>query len=214
MKKTFAMFPLLLISMLILAACGGAAAPAAEPAVEQVQEAAEQAAAVVEAEPVEEAAAAAETMEEEAEEAMEEEMASEETATESTETETVEEPMAEAPVEDGIAGRPVTGFDAATGLEINPLDVVPGVDFIVIGSLISFNLTPQESPEFMVQSPEGTRYRIQSQAVSEIFAEDGSQLAPHEYQRGMFATATVRLDESGGVTSVVLSDDFMLLSGE
>ncbi len=218
MKKTFAMFPLLLISILILAACGGGTTePAAEPVVEQVQEAAEEAAAVVEAEPVEETVAEDDAMEEEpeaAEEPMEEETAAEEPATESTETATVEEPMEEAPVEDGIAGRSVTGFDAATGLEINPLDVVAGVDYIVIGSLISFNLTPQDSPEFMVQSPDGTRYRVQSQAVSEIFAEDGSQLLPHEYQRGMFATATVRLDDSGGVTSVVLSDDFMLLSSE
>lgn len=208
MKKIFAMVPLLLIGMLILAACGGgAAAPAPEPAVEQVQAAAEDAAPVVEDEPAEEESADSEAVEEVEE-------AAEDTSAESGEAETTEESVEEAPVENGIGGRPVTGFDAATGLEINPIDIVPGVDFIVIGSLISFNLTPQESPEFMLQSPDGTRYRIQSQPVPEIFAEDGSQLAPHEYKRGMFATATVRLDESGGVTSVVLSDDFMLLSGE
>jgi hypothetical protein len=128
-----------------------------------------------------------------------------------------EEPVAAEAIEgdvDIIAGRPASGIDPDTGLEINPPSVVPGVDFIVRGELINANLTPQESPEFMVLAPSGTRYRIRPQAVNEIFYDDGTQPALHEFQRGVLAQATVRQEEDAGATITVTSSDFTLLHGE
>jgi hypothetical protein len=127
-----------------------------------------------------------------------------------------EEPVAEPAADDAnqIAGRPTSGIDPDTGLEINPSQIVPGVDFIVRGTMISFNMTPQTNPEFLIEAPDGTRYRVQSQPVPEIAFEDGTVLLAHQYQRGMFAQATVRQEEGSGVTSVVTSDDLTLLSNE
>jgi hypothetical protein len=113
-----------------------------------------------------------------------------------------------------VAGLPSSGIDPETNLEINPTQIVPGVDFIVRGRLVSFNLTPQDSPEFLVESPAGTRYRVQSQPVSEIAFADGTVLLPHQYQRGMIGQATVRQEEGAGVTTVVTTENFTLLAEE
>jgi hypothetical protein len=126
--------------------------------------------------------------------------------------ESAEEPPAAS--SDLIAGLPASGTDPDTGLEINPAQIVPGVDFIVRGELVSFNLTPQDSPEFLLEAPSGTRYRVQSQPTSEIAFTDGSVLLPHQYQRGLLGQATVRQEEGAGVTTVVMTDNFVLLVEE
>jgi hypothetical protein len=131
---------------------------------------------------------------------------------------TVAEPVeaAEPAVDDPnmVAGLPASGIDPETGLEINPEQFVPGVDFIVRGRLVSFNLTPQDSPEFLIESPSGTRYRVNSQPVPAIAFADGTTLLPHEYQRGLLAQATVRQEEGAGVTTVVTTDNLVLLAQE
>ncbi len=88
---------------------------------------------------------------------------------------------------------------------------MPGVDFIVRGEIINANLTPQDSPEFVILSPSGTRFRIRSQAVSDIAYDDGTQPALHEFQRGVLVQATVRQEEDAGATITVQSTDLTLL---
>ena len=110
-----------------------------------------------------------------------------------------------------IAGRPASGIDPDTNLEVNPPTVVPGVDFIVRGEIINANLTPQESPEFVILAPSGTRFRIRSQQVSDIVYEDGTVPALHEFQRGVLVQATVRQEEDAGATITVQSSDLILL---
>jgi hypothetical protein len=203
------MWPLLLTMMLAvaLAACGGGAAEPAAPveeAAEVVEEAAEEAVEPVAEAPPEEAT---EAPADEAAEAPAEEPA-----------EAPAEAAEEAPAEEGaavlVAGLPASGIDADSGLEINPLEVQPGVDYIVRGELVNFALVPTDKPEFMIQSPDGTRYRVRSQPVEEIAFTDGSTLLPHEYKRGMLAQATARLMESATATSVMLSTDLVLLPSE
>lgn len=113
-----------------------------------------------------------------------------------------------------LAGRPVAGIDPDSGLEINPLDPQQGVEYVVRGQLVSFNLIPQNKPEFVLRAPHGTTYRIQSQPVPDIFFQDGSQLAPHEYQRFMLAEATILLEDASEPTTVVKSQDLVLLALE
>ena len=167
---------------------------------------------------------AAEPAADEAAEPAEETAATEETAAEAEppaeEAAAAEGAAEEAPVEgeaaggDLIAGRPASGTDPDTGLEINPAAVVPGVDFIVRGEIVNANLAPQETPEFVVLAPSGTRFRIRSQHVKEIFYDDGTQPALHEFQRGVLLQATVRQEEDAGATITVNSTDLTLLHSE
>jgi hypothetical protein len=197
MKKTLWLSLLLLALIASLVACGGGAP--AEPAVQEE--------ASTESAPPEEEAA--EVVEETAAPAEGEEVAAEEPAAEEA-----------APAEgaeaggDMVAGLPASGTDPDTGLEINPPEVVPGVEFIVRGEIVNANLTPQDSPEFVVLSPSGTRYRIRSQHVNEITYEDGSKPALHEFQRGMLVQATVIQEEDAGATITVHSNDFTLFHSE
>jgi hypothetical protein len=113
-----------------------------------------------------------------------------------------------------IGGRPASGIDPETGLEINPPEVVPGADFLVRGDIVTATLTPQDAPEFVIIAPSGTRYRIRSQPVSGIFFEDGSQPRPHEFAIGIPVQATVRQEVGAGATIVVQSTDLTLLLEE
>lgn len=196
---------------LVLVGCGGGGgAPEASPAGTGGQApadtAAEEAAAAPAAEENEEAAEPA------AAEAEAEASGSEAAEANAEEGEEAEEAAADDP--NLIAGLPASGIDAESGLEINPPTIVPGVDFIVRGTVISFNLTPQDNPEFLIESPSGTRYRVNSQPVPEIAFTDGRVLLAHEYQRGLLAQATVRQEEGSGVTSVVITENLVLLSEE
>lgn len=204
MKRTVLIVLSILMFAALMTACGGGAP--AEPAApaEVVEEAVVEPIATVA-----EATSAAPTTEN-----------TEDTPTEapSTEAATPESdeaaPAPEEPAEaDGslVAGRPASGIDPESGLEINPPQVLPGVDYLIRGKLVSFNLTPQDAPEFLFESPDGTRYRIRPQPLPEITFEDGTKPAPHEYRQGQLAQATARLDDSGGVTTVMLSSDMVLL---
>lgn len=202
MKRVWWM-SLLIILLAALAACGGQAAPEAaapaDTAAASEPAAGEETSATEEEAPAEEAAA--------------EEAPAEEAAADSTTTEGAAEPAAEGSG-DLIAGRAASGTDPDTGLEINPPELVAGVDFIVRGEIVNHNLTPTESPEFVVISPAGVRYRIRSQALGDIFFEDGTQPLPHEYRRGMPIQATVRQEEDAGLTTVVHSTDLVLLQDQ
>lgn len=191
----------LLILLLSGVACGGGGAPAEPVAAQPTPESAEESAAEV--------AAPTEAPDEPADV----EPAGDEAAAEAeapAEAEATAEPAA---AEGGemIAGRPTSGIDTDTNLEINPPTVVPGVDFIVRGEIVNANLTPQDSPEFVILAPSGTRFRIRSQQVSDIAYEDGTVPALHEFQRGVLVQATVRQDEGAGATITVQSTDFTLL---
>jgi hypothetical protein len=206
MKKSLWLLVLALMVIALAACGGGAAAPepqADAPVAEVIEDTAPTDAdpEVAEAPAVEEPAAAEPTAE---------------PVEETTAAEPAADEPAEAPAEEAVAGSgmAMSGIDPDTGLEINPPQPVSGVDYIVRGELVSFNLTPQDSPEFLVESPDGVRYRIQSQPVPDIFLDDGTQLKPHEYQRGMMAQATARLQESATATSVMLSENLTILAGE
>jgi predicted small lipoprotein YifL len=208
MKKTYSLVLLAWILVLALAACGGGGAAAPEPAAEAadvVEETMEEVEAAAEAPAEEVVATAAEApAEEAAETSAPEAPASEEAVVE-------EAAPSEATSADTIAGLPASGIDAETGLEINPAQVQPGVDYIIRGELINFSLIPTDSPEFLVESPAGVRYRIQSQALEDIAFTDGTVLEPHQFKRGIPAQATVRLMESATATSIMLSSDLVLL---
>lgn len=202
MKKLLWIALLLLALTATLAACGGGSGEApAQPAAGNEAPAGNDSGTVATAVPAEGNAPAAE--EENAPAAAED-------------TPPAQEASVGSPAESGdmVAGRPASGTDPDTGLEINPDSVVPGVDFIVRGALVNSNLTPQDKPEFLVQAPSGTRYRIHPQPVPQISYEDGTQPAPHEYRRGMLVQATVRQEEDAGATIVVTSTDLTLLRDE
>lgn len=195
-------FIVVIVLAIFLIGCGGNNAVAPEPVAsgtggQESSTAADEGAAAAEEEVADPAAAAAD----------------EETAAEAAAEEEVADELA-ADDPNLVAGLPSSGLDPDTGLEINPTQIVPGVDFIIRGRMISFNLTPQERPEFLIESPAGIRYRVQSQPVPEIAFADGTVLLAHEYQRGLHAQATVRQEEGSGVTSVVISENLILLSEE
>jgi hypothetical protein len=197
MKKILWTAILLFALIAALTACGGGAP--AEPAA--LNEAPADSAAAEEAAPTAEEAAP-----------LEEEAAPvEETTAPSEEAAPAEGAEAGS---DTIAGLPASGTDPDTGLEINPPEVVPGVEFIVRGEIVNANLTPQDSPEFVILAPSGTRYRIRSQHVNDIIYEDGTKPALHEFQRGVFIQATVTQAEDAGATILVHSTDLTLLHGE
>lgn len=201
MKKIIA---LILIGLLATACGGGAASePTAAPATDPPPATATTAP-VVDEEPEEEAPVAEEEMEEEepegaAEEEGEEDMGGEEAADEGGES---------------VGGLPASGVDPDTGLEINPEAWAPGDTFIVRGELVTMNLTPQTEPEFVIQAPNGRRYRIATQALADIFFNDGSQIQAFQYRQGMLATTTAMLAATAGPTDILTSEDFMLLVDE
>lgn len=199
-RLAWMVFLILALSGGLVACGGGSTETAVAPAVEEstTDTTAAEPAADEAAEPAEETASEAEAP-------------AAETATEEG---AAEEAPAEAAAADLIAGRPASGIDPDTGLEINPAAVVPGVDFIVRGEIVNANLTPQETPEFVVLAPSGTRFRIRSQHVKEIFYDDGTQPALHEFQRGVLLQATVRQEEDAGATITVNSTDLTLLHNE
>lgn len=189
----------LLMLIAILVACGGSAAP--EPAaIEPATAVAEEGALVEESAPSQDATPAGESV-------AEEPASVEEAAP-------VEEVAAAEETGDMLAGRPTSGIDPATGLEINPPQIIPGVDYLVVGEIMSFNLIPQDSPEFVVLSPAGVRFRIHPQPVDQITYEDGTVPAKMDFKRGMPIMATVRQEEGAGATIVVQSSDFTILQSE
>ncbi|NJN54666.1 MAG: hypothetical protein HC804_07860 [Anaerolineae bacterium] len=107
-------------------------------------------------------------------------------------------------------------IDAETGLVINPNPAPKEGEFIVIGPASAVNVIPQDKPLFTIKIPGGASYTINSQPVSEIYAEDGSQLRPHEFKAGMILRATVRFDTeaASGSGSGFRSDDLTIMLDE
>lgn len=104
------------------------------------------------------------------------------------------------------------GIDPETGLEINPEVTPRGVEFIARGEVISMNLTPQTSPEFVIRAPNGASFRMATQGLADIFLLDGSQLKPFEYKIGMEAKATVFLAADAALSDVLTSSNFMIIA--
>lgn len=226
MKEKVTLIGVVLILALLTVACGGASEPvvsndagATEATVEEEGEnaAADQATEENEAES-DSATASEETSEadesaEAADEATDEAAAAETSAEEET---SPEEETADGDAGSGetVAGRPASGADPETGMQINPPELIQGEEFIVRGEIISLNLTPQTTPEFLVEAPNGQKFRIRSQELSAVTYEDGTTVAPHEFRQGMLAEATVYQDPSADLTTLVESEDFRLLKEE
>lgn len=202
------------VLLLLLTACGGGNAATTEPvaqnsgantAVANNEAAADTPSNPIAAEPV---AAAEEptAVVEEPTAVSEPDAASEEPAAEPEVVEPADEPAADDP----YLGRPLSGIDPETGMEINPPTILKGTEFIVRGKITSMNLTPQTKPEFLIESPDGVRYRVQSQGLADIYLVDGSQLKPFEYKQGMFVQATVFQEANAGATNVVQSSDLII----
>ncbi len=121
-----------------------------------------------------------------------------------------EEPATEEAVEEA-AVELYRGIDPETGLEINPEPIPFGVEFIARGEVISMNLTPQTEPEFVIRGPNGIIYRIATQALSDIYLLDGSQLQPFEYRQGMEAMATVLMAADASLSDVLSSGNFVII---
>jgi hypothetical protein len=155
-------------------------------------------------EPIEESETTdeAEPMEEESDEDPASEESSEETAAESA--------ASDSPFGD----RPITGTDPDTGLPVNPESIRPGDTFIVRGEIISMNLTPTTSPEFLIQSPDGLKFRLRSQDLAETFFEDGDQLQAFQYQNGLLAQATATLAADASPSDIPTSTDLVLIKEE
>ena len=143
---------------------------------------------------------------EESEPAEEAEPASEEPAEETAE----ESPSSDSPFGD----RPMSGTDPETGLPVNPETVRPGDTFIVRGEIISMNLTPTTSPEFLIQSPEGLNFRLRSQDLADTYFEDGDQLQAFQYQNGLLAQATATLAADASPSDIPVSADLVLIKVE
>lgn len=207
MKRLVGMMALILV----LVACGGGAVADpqedTEPAGSEAEEADEVGATAT--------TASAGTDEEEAE--AEEDTADVEEAEPAENVEEEETAAEPAPEEEEASGGDLVyeGTDPATGMAVNPADVPLGESFIVRGELISANLTPQDSPEFVVRTPSGQTYRMGAQPLSNIYFEDGeTQLEPHEFQRGLTVQATVSMAADAGPSDILSTDDFTLLSTE
>lgn len=101
-------------------------------------------------------------------------------------------------------------IDPDTGLIINP-NSDPGGQFIVEGSLVSLNLTPQTAPEFVIRiSPEKT-YRVRSQSLADTFYEDGEPVIPNAIRQGMLVRATIEFDPD---LQIYRSEDLTFLNPE
>lgn len=125
-----------------------------------------------------------------------------------------EAPVEEAPPSSPFGDRPMTGVDPETGLVVNPDSVNPGDTFLVRGKIISMNLTPTTSPEFLIESPDGIKFRIRSQSLTETFFEDGEQLQPFQYQKGLLVQATVNLAADASPSDIPISADLVLVKDE
>ena len=216
MKKLYLLVVLLSLGLLLMA-CGGSSGET-EPAPAE-NTTSEETAPVEEAEePMEEAEVEEEVAETE-EEPMEEEAPAEEAAEEPMEEasdEAEEEPMeeeeaAEAPAS-GFGDLPLSGTDPDTGLEINPPVVNPGDSALIRGEIISMNLTPTTSPEFLIQLEDGTKFRFRSQDLEDTYFLDGSQLKAFEYKIGMLGQAVITLAADAGPSDLATSENLTLIS--
>jgi hypothetical protein len=196
---------LLFISMLALAACGGSSDN--EPTTDTTDSNSSDTTA--ETSPEEVDTTVTEAAETEDEEAAEESTETEEVNVEEAAEEVVEETAEEGQI--GFGDLPMSGIDPDTGFEINPTSVRAGDTYIVRGIIISMNLTPITSPEFLIESPDKIKFRIRSQSLNDTYFMDGTQWKPFEFKLGVGAQATVTLDASARLSDVAVSDDLTLV---
>ncbi len=111
-------------------------------------------------------------------------------------------------------GRQIGGVDEASGLAVNPEEFNPGDTIIVLGEIVTMNLTPTTSPEFVVQAEGGRRYRFQGQDLKETFFEDGSEIQLHEFKLGMVTQATIAWDASASLSDVSVSENVTIILDE
>lgn len=103
-------------------------------------------------------------------------------------------------------------IDEATGLPINPPDVIDGA-FILEGEVVAATLIPQDKPLFKVRTSGGDNFQISVQPVSDILLADGTELTALDLRNGITVRATVMQAEDVGLGGepVLTSDDFMVL---
>jgi hypothetical protein len=111
-------------------------------------------------------------------------------------------------------GRQISGTDPDSGLEINPAEFASGSMAIVVGEIVSMNLTPTTSPEFVIQTASGKRFRFRSQDLANVQYEDGNEIKLHEFKLGMYGRATIALDTSASLSDVALSENLMIFRNE
>jgi hypothetical protein len=128
--------------------------------------------------------------------------------------EELEETAVEAAPAAPFGDRPMTGTDPDTGLPVNPDSVNPGDTFIVRGEIISMNLTPTTSPEFLILAPDGLKFRLRTQDLADTYYEDGEQLLAYQYQLGLLGQATATLAADAGSSDIPTSQDLVLVKGE
>lgn len=86
---------------------------------------------------------------------------------------------------------------------------------MILGPVGAVNAIPQDKPTFTVRIPGGASYTVHAQPISEIFAEDGSQLLPHEFRSGLRIKATVEFNSNvAGGTPGFVTDNLVILLEE
>jgi hypothetical protein len=206
-----------IIAFIFLVACGGGGT---EPDTPTTGSNANSSTTTENTEPTEEDSASADAEETEEESPEESESAEETEPAEEVAEAANEEPASDEEAAESAApgspfgDRPMTGTDPETGLVVNPETVRPGDTFIVRGEIISMNLTPVTSPEFLIQSPDGTNFRLRSQALAETYYEDGDQLQAFQYRNGLLAQATATLSADASSSDIPTSTDLVLIKEE
>lgn len=200
-----------IVTLLLLVACGGGSEPESSAPTAESDTSSASTTESVESVIEENSPVPAEAEEMEAEPTTTDDEAMEEETADNAEEETaVEEAAPASPFGD----RPLSGTDPESGLIINPDSVNPGDTFIVRGEIISMNLTPTTSPEFLILSPDGLKFRLRTQDLADTFFEDGEQLQAYQYQLGLLAQATATLPADAGPSDVPTSTDLVLVKGE
>lgn len=119
------------------------------------------------------------------------------------------EPQTDESANDGITYE----TDEETGLPFNPSATLSQSEFILEGELVDFSLIPQDKPVFKVSTPDGVVYEIVSQSLAEVGYENGDEIAPHEFRKGMMVRATVWQGEATGAQGApaVSSENLVIL---
>jgi len=113
----------------------------------------------------------------------------------------------------GASGGPLATAEAS-GLPINPDPIVPGEEYIILGTIINVAMIPVDAPQFLIEGDNGVRYRVDAQAVADIFVEDGTQLLPHQFRPGLRVMATASLPADATATDVARTTNLVILLDE
>ena len=119
----------------------------------------------------------------------------------------------EAPAAATEAPAPV-GDSNPGGLPVNPDPILKGEPFIVEGTIVNASLIPVDKPQFLIEAPNGLKYRVDTQPVDQIFVEDGTQLKAFEIRPGLLVRATVFLPADATAADVLSTTDLVILLSE